>query len=131
MASGLGFLLVAALTLVGAALLFGLHRLARPTGALESRASEALRELEPRGGRQRFSVRLFEVAVLTAAWVAATGALALWVPVASSLPLAGTLVAMSVVISLAVATWWAWRRGALRPPRGPSVLEREGLGEEL
>ena len=131
MASGLGFALVIALAVAGALLLFAVHLGARPTGALETRASEALRELEPRGGRHRFSVRLFEVAALTSVWVTATGALVLWAPVASSLSTLGTAAVLGVALSATVTTWWAWRRGALRPPRGPSALERESSGAEL
>lgn len=125
----LGYLFLFGLVLScagGAALL---HVVSKPRGDASWRASDALRELEPRGGRQRFSVRLFEAAVLGALWVALTGAVVLLVPATAALGSVGRLAAIVAPLAVAVATWWAWRRGALRSPRAPGLSDPDGGGE--
>ena len=95
-----------------------LHVVARPkskSGAQTAGAS-ALMDLEPRGGRHRFSLRHFEVALLLSLWWTALGALLLFVPQSRSLsPRALTVLGTSLVAVL-FASWWLWRRGALRSP---------------
>lgn len=116
-----GYVFVCALVLLGAAAAALVHVVARPRGGGRLRASDALRELEPRGGRQRFSVRVFEIAALGLLWVAATGAVLLLLPAAPETA-APMRVAVGIgALGVAVATWWAWRRGALRSPRAPRV----------
>lgn len=100
---------VAALVAGAAAAAWGVHLVVRPRD-LQARSATALRELEPRGGRHRFHVRLVEQLVLAAAFASGSGA-ALALAGATSRP--GPAVALGVA-SLAVALWWAWRRGALR-----------------
>jgi hypothetical protein len=119
--SSLAFL---ALLVVGAAAVVGLlHRALRPK-EINARSATALRELEPRGGRHRFHVRLFEVIALAAACTAAVGVLLLFAAAPDARP------EMPVVGggALLAAIWWAWRRGALRaveaePPLPGSVAE--------
>lgn len=116
-----GFLFVV-LLVAGAAGLAGLvHVLVRSRTEEGHRVSDALRELEPRGGRQRFSVRLFEAALLGCVWVALSGAVLVLGPAADTLTGAGRLAAAIIAGATAVATWWAWRRGALRSPRSPPM----------
>lgn len=80
------------------------------------RATDALKPFEPRGGRQRFSVRLFEVAALASTWVLTLGVLGLWVSGSGGMSPRAVLFASVFGGSLVVATWWAWRRGVLRGP---------------
>lgn len=125
----LGYLFLCALVLAAAGAAAVARALGRPRGEPTWRASDALRELEPRGGRQRFSVRLFEAAVLGALWVALTGAVVLLVPSAPALGGVGRLTAIVAPLTIAVATWWAWRRGALRSPRAPRLSGDDGGSE--
>ncbi len=122
----LGYLFLCVLVLLGAGAAALVHVVSRPRGSGGWRASDALRELEPRGGRQRFSVRLFEAAVLGALWVTLTGAVLLLVPAAPSLGSVGRLAAIVAPLAVAAATWWAWRRGALRSPRAPRLSGDDG-----
>lgn len=122
----LGYLFLCALVLAAAATGALIHVVSRPRGEPTWRASDALRELEPRGGRQRFSVRLFEAAVLCALWVALAGAVVLLVPAAPALTGVGRLSAIVGPLAIALATWWAWRRGALRSPRAPRLSSDDG-----
>lgn len=125
----LGYLFLCALVLLCAGAAALVHVASRPKGGVPWRASDALRELEPRGGRQRFSVRLFEAAVLGALWVSLTGAVLLLVPAAAGLGSVGRLTAMVASLTVAVATWWAWRRGALRSPRAPRLSGDDARAE--
>lgn len=115
MASGVFFWGIIGLTLSMAGLFYALHRFARPDGSVAQKASDALRELEPRGGRHRFSLRLFEIAVLSALWVSAAGLLWLWSAAAHSLPPVADAALGMGTVSVGVLTWWSWRRGVLRP----------------
>jgi hypothetical protein len=110
--AGIGF--VALFVLVGAGVVALLHARLRPEDPPAARASGALRSLEPRGGRHRFHARLFEVACLAAAWTTAIAVLGLWTQAAERLTSTGRAAAATAAIALATATWWAWRRGALR-----------------
>ena len=114
------------LFVVGAALLLGgIHRAIRAR-ELNARSATALRELEPRGGRHRFHVRLFEVIALASAATSGLGVLFMF----AAAPRAESPHASLSVVgggALLVAVWWAWRRGTLRaveaepahePPRG-------------
>ena len=113
------FVAVFTVAIAGAA--WGAHRALRPT-EMNARSATALRELEPRGGRQRFHARLFEVLILACAFLAGTGAFliaaAAHLQAVPPAPAAGGA-------ALLVALWWSWRRGALRtstaqrPPREP------------
>lgn len=125
----LGYLFLFGLVLLCAGMAAVVHFVSRPRGEASWRASDALRDLEPRGGRQRFSVRLFEAAVLGALWVSLTGAVVLLVPAAPALGSVGRLAAIVAPLAIAVATWWAWRRGALRSPRAPRLSGDDGRGE--
>lgn len=125
----LGYLFLCALVLAAAGAAAAVHVASRPRGDPSWRASDALRDLEPRGGRQRFSVRLFEAAVLGVLWVALTGAVLLLVPAAPGLGGLGRLTAILAPLAITVATWWAWRRGALRSPRAPRLSGDEGRSE--
>lgn len=125
----LGYLFLCLLVLVLAGAAAVVHLVMRPRAGSPYGASDALRELEPRGGRQRFSVRLFEAAVLGALWVALTGAVVLLVPAAPALGSVGRLAATLASVTVAVATWWAWRRGALRSPRAPTLSGSDGENE--
>jgi hypothetical protein len=121
-----GYLFVCALVLLGAGAAALVHLVARPKGQGRLRASDALRELEPRGGRQRFSVRVFEVAALGTLWVCVTGAVLLLLA-ATPEPTNRVGGVLGVgVLAVAVATWWAWRRGALRSARAPRLEAAEG-----
>lgn len=104
------FLFVGLATGIAAAL----HRGLRPARRDEGSISVALRNLEPKSGRQRFSVQLFEVALLGGAWSVGAVFIALW----ASLPQTkendvATIGIVAVVVSLLSGTWWSWRRGAL------------------
>jgi hypothetical protein len=105
--ASVGFVVV---FVVGSAGVLGLiHRALRAT-EIHARSATALRELEPRGGRHRFHVRLFEVIVLACAGAAGLGVLLLFAASPEgdvSLPIVGG-------VGLLVAVWWAWRRGTLR-----------------
>lgn len=125
----LGYLFLCALVLLGAGAAALVHLASRPRGGSSWPASDALRELEPRGGRQRFSVRLFEAAVLGALWVSLTGAVLLLVPTTPELGSVGKMTAAVTSLAIAVATWWAWRRGALRSPRAPRLSGDDGGSE--
>jgi len=120
-AQAAGFLYVVAIVALSAGVMALVHLLVRSRAESLRRASDALRELEPRGGRQRFSVRLFEAALLGCSWVSVTGALLVLLPAAGDLTGLGRLSIFVITGSIAVATWWAWRRGALRSPRSPSM----------
>lgn len=98
---------VLVVALAGAA--YGLHVALRPT-EMTARSATALRALEPSGGRQRFSARFFEIVAL-----ATTSAVALAVLFCvAAHPQAGMAVGLVGGGAMAVAVWWAWRRGALR-----------------
>lgn len=121
MEPALGYLFVCLVTLAAAGAAMVVHLLTRRVNGNPFRASDALRDLEPRGGRQRFSVRLYEAALLGAIWLTCLG-----VPAASSAPRAqGSLARLTVlfvpVAIAALTTWWLWRRGALRSPRAPKA----------
>lgn len=105
--ASVGFMV--AFVLAGAALLGGLHRLLRAR-QIHARSATALRELEPRGGRHRFHVRLFEVMALSSAGTAGLGALLLF----AAAPGADPTLPVVGGGALLVAVWWAWRRGTLR-----------------
>lgn len=97
-----------------AAFLTAAHRALRPK-EMNARSATALRELEPRGGRHRFHVRLFEVIALCCACVSALGVLL----VAAATPAAVAAGSEPTVLviggsAVMVGVWWAWRRGALR-----------------
>jgi hypothetical protein len=95
---------------VGVALVLGaFHVLIRPR-EINARSATALRELEPRGGRHRFHVRLFEVVALACACTAAIGVLLVF----AAAPEAEAALPIIGGGSMLVAVWWAWRRGALR-----------------
>lgn len=95
---------------VGAAALLGaLHQALRPRD-LVARSATALRELEPRGGRHRFHIRLFEVVAMASACIAGLGALS----VVITGPHPSGMVTWVGGGALVVAMWWSWRRGALR-----------------
>jgi hypothetical protein len=123
----LGFVFVAGFVVLATIIGAGVHLFARSKGVRHTRASDALRELEPRGGRQRFSVRMLEAAVLGCVWVALSGAVLVLLPAAGRLSTVARSAAFIIAGATAVATWWAWRRGALRSPRSPPmVMDDEG-----
>ncbi|MCC7107723.1 MAG: hypothetical protein IT382_00410 [Deltaproteobacteria bacterium] len=93
--------------LAGAA--WGLHLVLRPT-EMTARSATALRALEPRGGRQRFPARFFEVTALATASAVGLG---VFFSVAAS-PDTGMATGLVGGGAMLVAAWWAWRRGALR-----------------
>lgn len=128
MNSGFGFLLIVLFASLGAAVLYAIHRRARPRSDSSCAVSDALRELEPRGGRHRYSVRLFESMMLVTIWMTGLAALTLWAPLAKDSSAAGFGVALTLAGVLLLVTWWAWRRGTFRTPRpNPErVLEPEG-----
>jgi hypothetical protein len=95
--------------LAAAAFLTLAHRALRPK-EMHARSATALRELEPRGGRHRFHARLFEAIALTSACMSALGVLL----VAAATPEAEPSVLVVGGGAVAIAVWWAWRRGALR-----------------
>lgn len=102
------------LLVVGAAGLLGaIHRGLRPT-ELDARSATALRELEPRGGRHRFHVRLFEVVAMASAGIAGEGALFVLLVARDDGQQPAGRAALLGGLALLVAFWWAWRRGALR-----------------
>jgi hypothetical protein len=117
-----GLLFVAGFVVLFAATAVLLHVLGRPSEAPEVRVSDALSDLEPRGGRQRFSVRLFEVSVLGAAWVLLSGVLVLVVPTVENIGPVGRLCVAVMATSVPFVTWWAWRRGVLRSPRAARLV---------
>ncbi len=114
---------VVAGVLVAACAVALLHVLLRPADAERARASAALVELEPRGGRHRFHARLFEVAALVS--VASTGimVLALWTAVSSRLSTVGRGAAAVAAAALVASVWWAWRRGSLRAAGADEPLD--------
>ncbi|MFZ9886519.1 MAG: hypothetical protein ACO3JL_03360 [Myxococcota bacterium] len=125
MEPALGYLLVCLVTLAAAGAATVVHFLTRRVNGSPFRASDALREFEPRGGRQRFSVRLYEAALLGAIWLTCLG-----VPAASPMPrgtatLAQLCLFVAPVGVASLVTWWLWRRGALRSPRAPKAQLRE------
>lgn len=126
-AQAAGFLYVVAIVALGAGGVAVVHLLVRARTESLRRASDALRELEPRGGRQRFSVRLFEAALLGCLWVSLTGAALVLLP-AGELTALGRLTTFAITGSGGVATWWAWRRGALRSPRSPPMQMEDEAG---
>lgn len=89
-----------------------LHFIARPHRGHDPRETEQLSALFVRGGRQRFSIRLFEAGLVAALWSTGGVVLLLWatVPRATG-PMLFAVV--GVLGSLVLATWWAWRRGVL------------------
>ena len=113
MAAALFTIAFVTLFVVGAAGFLGVaHRALRPK-EMNARSATALRELEPRGGRHRFHVRLFEVIALSCACMTALGVLV----VAAATPLGAGVEPTVLIIggtAVVVAVWWAWRRGALR-----------------
>jgi hypothetical protein len=100
---------VAVIVLVASALAFALHTALRPK-EMRARSATALRELEPRGGRHRFHVRLLESFVIASALASGTGALLTLTASTRSLPLP---IGFGLA-ALAISLWWAWRRGSLR-----------------
>lgn len=105
---------VALFVIATAILLAAAHRVLRPH-EMNARSATALRELEPRGGRHRFHVRLFEVIALSCACMTALGVLFVAAATpgdASTFP--GPMVLAIGGAAIVVAVWWAWRRGALR-----------------
>jgi hypothetical protein len=102
-----------ALLVVGAAGVAAVVHVAVRPGPRTGDASDALRELEPRGGRHRFHTRMFEVALLGCAWFATLAVLG----VASLSPTGlGTPLVVTAASLVLGATWWAWRRGVFRAP---------------
>lgn len=128
MTSGLGFLLIILFASLGAALLYGVHRLARPSAGAHQPVSDALRELEPRGGRHRYSVRLFESMMLVTIWLTGLAALTLWAPIAKQSSATGFGAAATLATVLLLITWWSWRRGTFRTPqpRPKRTLDPDG-----
>jgi hypothetical protein len=123
MDAALGVLLVLGVVVVGFGLVAGVHVLVRPKGTGDLRVSDALRNLEPRGGRHRFSLRHFELVLLAILWWTALGLFLLLAPLGSQpgeRALAVLLIGGGVV---AMVTWWIWRRGAMRPPQPRHVTE--------
>lgn len=110
-----------ALFVVGAAALLGLVHRALRASEMHARSAIALRELEPRGGRHRFHVRLFEMIALSCACVSALGVLM----IAAASPAESSGVELLVIggAAIIVASWWAWRRGALRAVEQPAEHE--------
>ena len=102
-------LAIAGLSLIG---LF-VHLMARPRSMPTLRVTDALKRFEPRGGRQRFNVRLFETGAVAAVWVVASGVLALFLG-AGDLGSRARLFAGVFASALVVGTWWAHRRGVFR-----------------
>jgi hypothetical protein len=88
------------------------HLATRPKAMPTVRDTDALRLFEPRGGRQRFSVRLFEAGALAAVWILASSVLTLLLYADQLVSVFGG--------ALAVGTWWTWRRGAFRGPPAPT-----------
>lgn len=128
MTSGLGFLLIVLFAFLGAAVLYGIHRVARPHADTGKPVSDALRELEPRGGRHRYSVRLFEAMMLVTIWLTGLAALTLWAPIAKQSSASGFGAAATLAAVLLLITWWSWRRGTFRTPqpRPKSIPGRYG-----
>jgi hypothetical protein len=100
---------VAVIVLIVAGLVVILHRVLRPT-EMNARSATALRELEPRGGRHRFHVRLFEVIVLASVSITGLGVLFF----AAAVPDVDPVYLSVGGGALVLAVWWAWRRGVLR-----------------
>jgi hypothetical protein len=88
---------------------------------MNARSATALRELEPRGGRHRFHVRLFEVTALASASMTALGVLL----IAAATPAAEPTVLAIGGGAIAVAVWWAWRRGTLRAVEADATIATE------
>jgi hypothetical protein len=110
----LGILSLVGVVAVVSGLIYALHLIARPHGGHDPRETESLSALFVRGGRQRFSIRLFEAGLLATLWSTGGAVLLLWSTVRSSD--GRTLLALAGVAGpLSIATWWAWRRGVLRP----------------
>lgn len=109
-----------------AGLLHALHRLIRPRPSPRGRSIDALRDLEPRGGRHRVSVRLFEVLVLAQVWLAALHALLLFAPIARNAPPAAWMSVVALAATLLIGSGWAWRRGVLRQPEPRPAASAEG-----
>lgn len=97
-----------------AAVMYGVHRAARPRQVSERQLSHALRELSPRGGRHRFNVRLFEVGFLSALWTVVGGLTVIWLPIAQAPQQRAAMAASALLVMVLLTTWWAWRRGVLR-----------------
>jgi hypothetical protein len=116
-----GTAILGLVVLGGAGLAAALHVALRPRSTDDVRPSSALRDLEPRGGRQRFHVRLFEVVVLLAAWATGLPVLAVYTVVARTEGVRAS--ALVVALALGLVTWWAWRRGTLRAPNPASEAE--------
>ncbi len=95
------------------------HLATRPKAMPTVRDTDALRLFEPRGGRQRFSVRLFEAGALAAVWILASSVLTLLLYADQLSPRARLFVSVFGG-ALAVGTWWTWRRGAFRGPPAPT-----------
>ena len=103
---------VAVVVVVLAGLVVALHRALRPT-EMNARSATALRELEPRGGRHRFHVRLFEVVTLASVSISGLGVLFF----TASVPLEPKQDRFLITVgggALVLAAWWAWRRGVFR-----------------
>ncbi len=110
---------VAAFVVAAGLAVTGLHVLLRPK-EMNARSATALRELEPRGGRHRFHVHLFEVIALACAGTAGLGVLLVFAAGPADDAALPVLVGGGALLT---AVWWAWRRGTLRaveaePPAG-------------
>jgi hypothetical protein len=101
------------LVIGGACALYMLYVLLRPNDASDVRYSDALREFEPRGGRPRFQLRLFEMMALVSMWLSCSTIFIYW---ATSQDLSAKTQAFLGIftLSLFLSTWWTWRRGAFR-----------------
>ena len=95
------------------------HVLTRPKTMPTVRDTDALRPFEPRGGRQRFSVRLFEAGALSAVWILASSVLTFLLYADALSARAGLFVSVFGG-ALVLGTWWTWRRGAFKGPPAPA-----------
>ena len=110
----IGFVVLSVLCGALAAIAYGLHVALRPRTTGNLTLSDALRAFEPRGGRPRYPVRLFEACALSTTWLAAVPVLLLALGATHQGAPARAAVG-AVLLALTVSTWWAWRRGVLRP----------------
>jgi hypothetical protein len=120
---GLGFVVVLVLLfgIMGGA--FAAHLFVRPRRQRAPQVSNALMSFEPKGGRLRFHVRLFEAVLLCSVWVSASALLALFAPLVAPSKTAQGF-ALGFLVTILFGTWWCWRRGVLRGLLRETDLER-------